>query len=223
MRLIPLVPAFVLLMSAPAFGQEWIEYVSRTDLFSVNFPSQPEVKEISWETEYGLTLPGHVHVNVDGKNRYSVTVIDYNNIEKLHAKRLEGCAKYPNLCNNPYNGELRGAMDFAAWSLMKDAAKVTHYAYYNSDRIEGRRLQLLNADKSQTFAAIHMHQNRLYILQGTVAAGMPPPGLFQQSLGFVDKDGRRIRYASTYSNMYPAPDQQRGFNPLSGYPAPTQP
>ena len=63
-----------------------------------------------------------------------------------------------------------------------------------------------------------MHQNRLYILEGTVPAGMPPPGLFQQSLGFVDKDGRRIRYESTYSNMYPPPDLQRQNTPLSGYP-----
>jgi hypothetical protein len=224
MRVISLVAAFVLLISGSASAQEWIEYVNKTDLFSINFPDQPQVRDIKWETEYGMTLPGREYVSQDGPNRYSITVVDYGNIQQLHAKRLEGCDKYPNLCNNPFNGELRGAMDYAAWGLMKKAAKVTHYAYYNSDRIEGRRIQLLNADKSQTFAAVHMHQNRLYILEGTVAAGMPPPGLFQQSLGFVDKEGRRIRYASTYSNNYPPPELQRGFNPLSGYPAPaTQP
>ena len=222
MRLISLVSAAcVLVISSPASGQEWIEYVSRADFFSVNFPAQPEVRDIKWETEYGITLPGRAHVYVDGRNRYSVTVVDYGNIQQLHAERVKGCTAYPNLCNNPFNGELRGAMDYAAWRLMKNAARLTHYAYYNTDRVEGRRLQLLNADKTQTFAAVHMHQNRLYVLEGTVAAGMPPPGLFQQSLGFVDKDGRRIRYQSTYSNMYPAPDLQRQNSPLSGYP--TQP
>jgi hypothetical protein len=213
MRLIPLVSAaFVLLISGPVFAQEWIEYVSRADLFSVNFPAQPEVRDITYQSEYGMTLPGRVHVYQDGPNRYSVTVVDYSNIQKLHADRLVGCKAYPNLCNNPYVGELRGALDFAAWSFMQRDVKVTHYAYYNTDRVEGRRLQLLNADKSKTFAAIHMHQNRLYILEGTVAPSAPPPGLFQQSLGFVDQDGRRIRYASIYSNAYPAPGLQAPNN-----------
>ena len=219
MRLIPLVSAaFVLFISGPAFAQEWIEYVSRTDFFSVNFPDQPQVRDITWETEYGITLPGRVHEYVDGPNRYSVTVIDYRNVQKIHAARLEGCTKYPNLCNNPYVGELRGAIDYAAWSILKRDAKLTHYAYYNTDRVEGRRIQLLNSDKSKTFAAIHMHQNRLYILEGTVAANMPPPGLFQQSLGFVDAEGRRIRYESPYSNAYPPPPLQRNIAPAAGYP-----
>jgi hypothetical protein len=219
MRLITLVPAaFVLFISASASAQEWIEYVSRADFFSVNFPAQPEVRDIKWETEFGLTLPGRLHIHTGARSRYSVTVIDYGKVQQIHAERLKGCTAYPNLCTNPFNGELRGAIDYAAWGLMKNAAKLTHYAYYNTDRVEGRQLQLINPDKTQTFAAVHMHQNRLYILEGTVAAGMPPPALFQQSLGFVDNDGRRIRYESTYSNMYPAPDLQRQNTPLSGYP-----
>ncbi len=218
MRPISLVLAAFVLISGSAIAQEWIEYVSRADFFSVNFPTQPEVRDIKWETEYGLTLPGRAHIVADGRSRYSVTVIDYGTVQQIHAERLKGCTAYPNLCTNPFNGELRGAIDYAAWGLMKKAAKLTHYAYYNTDRVEGRQLQLLNPDKTQTFAAVHMHQNRLYILEGTVAAGMPPPALFQQSLGFVDNDGRRIRYESTYSNMYPAPPLQRQNTPLSGYP-----
>jgi len=210
MRLISLVPAaFVLFMSGPAFAQEeWIEYVNKDDLFSVNFPGQPEVRNITYPTEFGVTLPGRLYVAQDGPNRYSVTVVDYATVQQLHAKRLEGCKLYPNVCQNPFNGELRGAIDFALWGLLQRDAKLTHYAYYNSDRVEGRRVQLLNTDKSKTFAAIHMHQNRLYIFEGTVTASSPPPGLFQQSLGFVDKLGRRIRYATTYSNVWPAPPLQ---------------
>jgi hypothetical protein len=211
MRLISLVPAFVLFIAGPASAQEWIEYVNKDDLFSVNFPAQPEVKDITWSTEYGITLPGHVYTAQEGPNKYTVTVVDYNNVQEIHAKRLEGCKLYPNLCNNPFNGELRGAIDWALWGLLQRDAKLTHYAYYNSDRVEGRRIQLLNPDKSKTFAAIHMHRNRLYIFEGTVTASSPPPGLFQQSLGWIDKDGRRIRYASTYSNMWPDPGQQRNI------------
>ena len=35
------------------------------------------------------------------------------------------------------------------------------------------------------------------------ARGAPEPGLFQQSLGWLDKEGNRIRYTETiYSNSY---------------------
>jgi hypothetical protein len=207
MRLIPLIAAaFVLCSSGPALAQEeWIEYASRADLFSVNFPSEPKVRDITYPTEYGITLPGRVHSSEDGASRYSVTMVDYANIQKIHAERLQGCKAYPNTCNNPWIGELRGALDHAAWKFLQRDAKVTHYAYYNTDRVEGRRIQLTNADRSRTFAAIHMHENRLYILEGTVPPGAPPPGLFQQSLGFLDKEGIRVRYETVYSNAYPPP------------------
>ena len=92
MRLISVVAAaFVLFISGSAFAQEWIEYQNRDDLFSVNFPTQPEISTITWNTEYGITLPGHLYVSKDGANRYSVTVVDYNNVQQIHAKRLEGC------------------------------------------------------------------------------------------------------------------------------------
>ena len=40
-RLIPLVPALILVLAGPSVAQEWIEYASRTDLFTINFPAQP--------------------------------------------------------------------------------------------------------------------------------------------------------------------------------------
>lgn len=219
MRLIPLVAAtLVLFLSTPSFAQEWIEYVSQEDLFTVNFPDKPTVRAINYETEYSVTLPGRVHSSELGSSRYSVTVIDYSDVRQIHAKRLENCDKYPNLCNNPYVGELRGAMDYAAYGFLKRAAKVLHYAYYNSDRIEGRRLQLANPDGTQTFAAIHMHQNRLYIVEGTVPANYPPPAHFQQSLGFIDREGFRVRYDSIYSNMYPPPPRVQYQAPLAPQP-----
>ena len=216
MRLIPLVPALILLMSGPSAAQEWIEYYSRADFFLVNFPSQPKVQDITWRTEFGLTLPGHFHVYEDGRTRYSVTVVDYANVQKLHAERVKGCTGYPDTCGNPYVAELRGAMDYAAWSFIKKDAKVTYYAYANTDRIEGRRIQLANPDRSQTFVAIYLHENRLFILEGTVPPGAPPPALFQQSLGILDKDGVRIRYRTLYTNGYPPPPREPGAGRLQG-------
>src|SRR5678815_503397 len=79
------------------------------------------------------------------------------------------------------------------------------------DLVEGHQLQLTNnADKSRTFVAIYMHDNRLYISEGTVPDGDPEPGLFQQSLGFVDSDGNGIRYRDYYDNDYPPPPRAGG-------------
>jgi hypothetical protein len=210
MRLIRLVPvALILFMSGPSVAQGWIEYVSRADFFTVNFPGEPKVQDITYPTEYRITLPGRVHSYEDGASRFAVTVVDYANAQKIHAERVKNCQGYPDTCGNPYVAELRGALDYAAWNFFKKDAKVTYYAYANTDRIEGRRIQLTNADRSHTFVAIHMHENRLYILEGTVPAGAPPPGLFQQSLGFLDKDGVRVRYDTIYANGYPPPPRVR--------------
>ena len=213
MRLIPLIAAALsLFISGPSFAQEWIEYASRADFFTVNFPAEPKVQSITYETEYSITLPGRVHSYEDGKSRYSVTVVDYTDVRKKHAEKAKNCqaaGAYPDVCNDRADGELRGALVYASFKLLERDARVTHYAYYNSDLVEGRRLQLTNPDRSRTFAAIHLHENRLYILEGTVSKGAPPPALFQQSLGFIDKEGKRIRYSTVYSHGYPVPSRDR--------------
>ena len=92
-------------------------------------------------------------------------------------------------------------------TTQKDA-KVTSFSLEFIDLVEGHELQLTNnADESRTFVSIYMHQDRLYILEATVPKGYPPPGQFQQSLGFNDKEGNHehIRYRDFYSNAYPPP------------------
>jgi hypothetical protein len=59
------------------------------------------------------------------------------------------------------------------------------------------------SDKRRTLAYFAMHERKLYVLEASVPDGYPEPGLFQQSLGWLDKEGRRIRYTETiYSNSY---------------------
>ena len=71
------------------------------------------------------------------------------------------------------------------------------------------------ADQSRTSAFVAMHEHKLYIVEGTVPQGYPEPGLFQQSLGWVGRDGNGIRYRTVYSNayhgmgVYPVPDVVR--------------
>ena len=210
---IPLIAAaLILFVSAPSYAQEWIEYASRADFFSVNLPGEPKVQDITYRTEYSIALPGRVYTYENGPDRYSVTVVDYSNAEKLHADRVKKCQAaggVGDLCNDRSNGDVRGAIVFAAWNFFQRNAKVTHFVYTNADRVEGNEVHLANADGSRTLAAIYMHENRLYILEGTVPASSPPPVLFQQSMRFLDKEGKSIRYDSTYSNGFPPPRRAR--------------
>ena len=210
--------ALILFLSAPSFAQEWIQYASRTDFFGVNFPSEPRVKDIVYSSEYGITLPGRVYSVENGPNRYSVTVVDYKDAERIHTARVEQCRKNGgegDACQNDWRVDVQGAIVYASWKFFQRDAKVTHYAWYVTDMVEGHRLQLTNADGSRTFAAIHRHGTRLYILEATVPPRAPAPGLFQQSLQFLDEEGKPIRYRAYYTTGYgeewrfPAPPPPR--------------
>lgn len=200
--------ALVLLMSGPSFAQEWIQYASRTDFFGVNFPAEPKVQDMTYATEYGITLPGRDYRVDNGPNHYSVTVVDYSDAEKVHTAIGEQCRKNGgegDACNNNWRSDVQGSIVHASWKFFQRKAVVTHYAWYVSDQIEGHRLQLLNPDGSRTFAAIHRHETRLYILEATVPKGAPPPGLFQQSLQFLNAEGKAVRYRSFYTTGYGEP------------------
>jgi hypothetical protein len=53
------------------------------------------------------------------------------------------------------------------------------------------------------------------VLEATVPRGAPAPGLFQQSLMFLDNEGKSLRYRNYYSPTYadewkfPAPPPPR--------------
>ena len=63
-----------------------------------------------------------------------------------------------------------------------------------------------------------MHENRLYVFERTVPPGAPPPGLFQQSVGFVDTEGFRVRYETIYDNMHPPPPRVQYGQQSTGVP-----
>ena len=217
-RISVMTTAVILLMSGPSFAQEWIPYASRTDFFGVNFPAEPKVQDITFPTEYAITLPGRVYSVDNGPSRYSVTVVDYRDAQKIHTARVEQCRKNGgegDACQNDWRVDVQGSIVYASWKFFQRNAKVTHYAWYVSDQIEGQRLQLTNSDGSRTFAAIHRHGTRLYILEATVPRRAPAPGLFQQSLQFLDEAGKPIRYRTFYTTGYgeewkfPAPPPPR--------------
>lgn len=208
-----LAAALVLSVVSPALAQEWDELVFVEDRFKVNFPGKPRVEETTWVSQYRYTLPSRVYRAARGAERYSVTVVDYRPIEKLGVERSKACPPGAETCIGNQDGrqggvlglgywkmDVRGAMAFAIFRLLQRDTKLTDLTLQFQDLVEGYSLQLTNPDASRTFAYVTMHENRLYIFEGTTPKGYPDPALFQGSVGFVDEKGSGIRYVDFYAN-----------------------
>src|SRR5258707_12711617 len=93
--------AFALLLatSGVAAAQDWTEYQSVQDGFKVDFPGQPKITETTWTSEYGYKLPARVYSADRGKERYSMTVVDYNPTEPKGIERRKKCPAGEGPCN----------------------------------------------------------------------------------------------------------------------------
>ena len=209
MRFVPLF-AVSLAAAMPLSAQDWQTTTVTEDGFRANFPGRPAVERITYESEFRLKLPGRIYRAADALGRYSTTVVDYRDVERLHNERSAKCLaagganqQDGDTCQNDFVMEVAGAMDHAAAAFLKrDGVKITQYGTYFLDMVVGRLMQLTNPDGSRTYAAIHQHAGRLYIHEATVPAGMPEPILFWQSLAWVNGDGKAIRYRTLYTEGY---------------------
>jgi hypothetical protein len=194
-----IIVGITLVVGATLLAQEWSTYTSRLDRFEVNFPGQPKVEEIKWASEYGAVFPGRVYSLEQNGSRYSVTVIDYTDAERIHAARTN----HTEADSLPiyWQVDVQASIAYAATKFrQRPGVKVTYDAFHYIDLVSGHQLQMTNPDQSRTFAGIYLHESRLYILDATVPAKAPPPGLFQQSLGFLDDAGKKVRYPTIYYN-----------------------
>lgn len=191
----------VLLLAQPGFAQEWTEYVNRTDRFSVPAPGEPTSEAITWDSEYGAKFPGRVYRWVQGPNRYSITVVDFSDAERIHST----------LKHEAYVGGVGYWMIDIAASIAhaarlyreKPGVRVTYDAFHYINLITGHSMQVTNPNGSRSYVAVYLHENRLYVLDATVAKGQPPPLIFQQSFAMLDAEGNTIRYQSLYYNRFP--------------------
>jgi len=209
--------ALILCIAATAFGQEYVEYKSQQDRVGIVFPAQPKVSETTYETEFHSVLPARVYSVDAGQSHFSVTVVDFNDIQAIATEKAKACPKGAETCLGGlaptsstgagyWKADLAGAVMNATWRLMERDAKVTYVGWTNIDLVEGNMVSLTNnKDKSRTSAAVFMHANKLYVLEGTVPAGYPVPDFFQQSVQWLDENGTPIRYSTLYHNGFPAP------------------
>jgi hypothetical protein len=209
MRLTGLVLVVLLLCSSSAaLAQDWTEYSNRQDRFSVNVAGEPQVRELSWKSEYGMTHPGRVYTFQRGPERYSITVIDYTEAEKRY-RALDHPASFQQ--TEYWMIDIMGSIQYAATTQFRQrpGAKVSYDAWHYIDLVEGHQLHLTNADTTRTIAGIYPHYTRLYMVEATAPATAPEPALFVQSLSFLDGEGQRVRYDTIYSNKLPPVTMER--------------
>ena len=205
---------FALVLSVPGFAaaqEEWAEYVNTQDGFKVDLPGQPKVTETIWKSQMDYILPAKVYSAERGREHYSITVVDYTKLEAMGIERAKTCPPGNAQCRQNagimgpgyWKHDERGALMYATLKILQRDVKLTGLAWEWEDMVEGNFIQVTNnVDQSRTFAFVAMHENKLFIFEGTVPKGYPEPGLFQQSVGWVDKDGNGLRYQIIYSNAY---------------------
>ena len=208
MRIMPFIVAFVLSVAGVASAQEFDEYVNTRDGFKIDFPGKPAVAEITYKTQQNYELPGRVYRVKKGNERYSVTVVDYGGIEQMAIARVKTCPSGARaLCvgtdvSGPgvWKHDVREAVLFATLKLLqRDNMKVSDLTWSQHDLVEGNELQITNtADGSRTYAYIALHEMKLFIIEATVPTGAQPATLFQTSMGWVDRNGKGIRYQNMY-------------------------
>jgi len=185
-----LVVAAAWLFAGLASAQGWVEYLDRERFFGVNLPGEPIVEDIEYKSAHDAVFPARVYSVDQGDRRYSVTIVDYTDAERIHAERPDRTEA----SGNEWIKDVRASVAHEAWNFRKRGGEVTYDAWSDIERVEGHQIQITNRDQSRTYAGIYLHERRLYIVDATVPAGAPPQGHFQQSLGFLDDDGVRIRY-----------------------------
>lgn len=219
MRHISLFAVLFLFIAAPALTQEWVEFESVEDGFGVTFPAQPTVEQSTFKSQFGADLPARVYTAESGQSRFSLRVVDYANIETILAAKAKSCPAGAETCRGGGSStgpgyswaDRAGAVIYVTWQYLQRDAKVTYLGWNNIDLVEGQILSLVNnGDKSLTQVGIYMHENKLYILEGTVPAGYPEPGFFHQSIHWLDANGNGVRYQTLYHNGFPKPPVGRG-------------
>jgi len=213
MRLVLLTSCLVLAITGHALAQEWTEFASREERFTVTFPGQPKITETTWISQFGVILPARIYTGPEGFSRYSVTVVDYTPDERLLIERSRNLPALDLAIHDYGPGywktDVRSAIVYAASKYLERDAKIVSIMASLADLVSGLLVQLTNnADQSRTYASIYMHENRLIVAEATVPKGYPAPIIFQQSLGWLDENGGRIRYQFPYHNDPDVPKPQ---------------
>jgi hypothetical protein len=158
------------LFSGSAQAQTWIEYNDPVWGFSINFPHQPVIEDIEYTSYYQRQVPARVFSGeTDVGGRYVMNVV-------------------------VYAGDPADSLS-AVWQAsepIRERGTVTYFDFHDLDGIPGLVISVTEPDGRLVQASIYYVNDRLYIIDGSVPAGNPPPSNFWQSVSLLDPVGNRI-------------------------------
>ena len=159
--------AAFLALATPVLAQEGPLHVNRDARFAVIFPGEPMVRQITYTTRAGDSVPARQFFVEQGANRYVVTVVQF----------AGGRA------------EDRRAVEHAAEGL-RQRGEVRFQAYADYDPgIPGRQLNIFEPGGRQLRASVYMYDRRLYITEASAEPGDVAAIQFEQSIMLLDEDG----------------------------------
>jgi hypothetical protein len=167
-----------LTMSSPSFAQGWFLYESETDNFTVNFPSEPVRTNTTYYLRSGKATSGRIYTAMDENGTYKVTVVDYGGLS---------------------DREVADAIEDAADKFRDREGETTLDEFGFFEGADSQYMQTSNPDGTRSYIVVAFLPPRsglrkLYILEGITNPGSVIAGVFQNSLGWVDSHGVRIRY-----------------------------
>ena len=139
--------ALVLAISAPAFAQEdYTEFASKEDFFTITFPGKPVVTDGTWLTEYFVNLPSKVYTVSGISGKHTLTVVDYTPVERILVEKSAKCPPGAETCIGVgdtgfgyWKNDVRGAVTYAMNKLIADKdVKVTHLMFNFMEMVGGQ-------------------------------------------------------------------------------------
>src|SRR5881398_953599 len=110
MRAAIIFAAVLLSIGVSVFAQEYVEFKSQQDRFSIVFPAQPKVTETTYTSEFKSILPARIYSVDQAQSHFKVTVVDYNNIQAIATEKAKACPPGAEACSgNTGSGSSTGA------------------------------------------------------------------------------------------------------------------
>ena len=147
MRFALIASALVLSISAPAFAQDdYSEFVSKEDFFTITFPGKPVLTDGTWLTEYFVNLPSKVYTINGVTGKHTLIVVDYTPVERVLVEKATKCPAGAETCIGVgetgygyWKNDVRGAVTYAMDKLIADKdVKVTHLMFNFMEMVGGQ-------------------------------------------------------------------------------------
>ena len=159
----------MVLLSLPATGQQWFDYINPEYRFRVNFPGEPTIEDT-------------VYVSADGTSRAARAF----SVEQDAGSYRVVAVRFPTDV-----ADIAGEFDHAAEPFRQRGEVLFDEAGEYED-IDAYEINVIGPEGSQIYVSLVYHDQHLYIAEGSVGADAFPPIQFQQSMWITDAAGNPI-------------------------------